>query len=270
MSREEFIPQVRSSYLGLLAVTRQAAQSVLPKARLTDRRKMGGVVRTATQAVLNDMTPIAQEAAVEVYDNLREEAVGSILSAAAKRALPPPPPTITDVNAIVSDFISKTYGPGALADPAYKTEIEWVTDQISATVRDQWVDSLERAIGNVYNWSVGDLGQKDRLAVGYQRIARPNACTFCRVVALNQYTSFAEDGGYHKNCYCYAVPIFNGQTAFRPDYYEEFERQYFQYRDQPPGEDYQTRELRTTNRAEIRRRETFRNIRAGIKSETEQ
>lgn len=278
MTRDDFVPQVRDPYIGLLTATRLAGEAALPEARLTDREKMAGVVRTATEAVLDDMGPIAQDAAATIFDELAGKAPGNVLRVTQQDVLPPPPPTVRDIDAIVGEFIKNTYGPGALADPAYKTEIQWVRDEIAASARDKWLDSLELSVAKEYNWSIGEFGANIPEVVGYQRIARPNACAFCRVVALNQYTSFGDEGGYHKNCYCYAVPIFRGQGPYRPDYYDEFERQYFQYRDQAPGEDYNARALQTPPKrtvdgrlipdpAEERRRETFRNIRAGIKSE---
>ena len=45
-------------------------------------------------------------------------------------------------------------------------------------------------------------------------------------VALNEYTTFEESGGYHDHCSCSTVPIYGGMKAYRPDYYEGFENDY--------------------------------------------
>jgi len=269
MTREQTIIDTREYFLGVYGLLQNTGRALLPRERLTDRRKMAGVVRTVTGSVINDVGGAAVQASNEVYRELRREAgVTSGFEPATPQSLSTP----ENVDPIVGDFIKKSYGEGATTDPAYSAEVEWVRDQVSDAVFDSWLFSVEKTVGNIFRNNIASNVARDRAAIGYQRIARPNACTFCRVVALNVYTSFEQDGGYHKNCACYAVPIFQGQSPYYPEYYEDFERQYNEYKDKAPPEGYQSRSIRlddtAKNRAEIRRRETFRNIRANIEAET--
>jgi hypothetical protein len=45
-------------------------------------------------------------------------------------------------------------------------------------------------------------------------------------VALNEYTSFEQSGGYHDHCGCTTVPVFKTLGAYRPTYYDQFEQDY--------------------------------------------
>lgn len=86
--------------------------------------------------------------------------------------------------------------------------------------------ALQREITNVVRETVAANADRDPVAVGYQRVPSPTACAFCLVVALNTYTSFEEDGGYHNACSCTTVPVFRGVGAYRPSYYDDFEEIY--------------------------------------------
>lgn len=86
---------------------------------------------------------------------------------------------------------------------------------------------VARMVENIYRDTVVSNSQSDSFAKGYQRVASPNACSFCLMVALNEYTSFGETGGYHDHCSCSAVPIFRGVRSYRPDYYKGFEDDYY-------------------------------------------
>jgi len=265
MTREQTILDTRSYYLGIYATVQGTAGALLPRQKLTDRQKMAGIVREVTNSVYRDGSAAAIQASNAVYSELRRE---SGITGEFTPDVPAAPTISQDVDPIVGEFIKDAYGPDALTNPTYSGEINWVRDQITDAVYDAWLYSLEKAVGNVFRSNIAANVARDPQAIGYQRIARSNACTFCRVVALNLYTSFEQDCGYHKNCACYAVPIFQGQSPYFPEYYEEFERQYEEYKDAPLPEGYQARELQTTNKAEVRRRETFRRIRANIEAET--
>lgn len=265
MSREQTIIDTSGYLLGLYGTTQRLALATLPRQKLTDREKMAGLVRQVTNTVANDVGRAAVQASNEVYSELRREAgiVGDFTADS-----PASPVSTEDIDGVVGDFIKRSYGEGALTDPSYKNEISWVKDQVIDAAFDNWIFSVEKVVGDIFRRNMAGNVARDVQAIGYQRVARPNACTFCRVVALNLYTSFEQDGGYHKNCACYAVPVFKGQSPYFPEYYEEFERQYEEYKDAPLPEGYQTRALKADGKAEIRRRETFRNIRANIEAET--
>lgn len=85
---------------------------------------------------------------------------------------------------------------------------------------------VNRMVQDVYRETISFNSQEDSFSSGYQRVASPLACAFCLVVALNEYTTFEESGGYHDHCNCSTVPIFRGVSAFEPDYYSGFREDY--------------------------------------------
>lgn len=87
-------------------------------------------------------------------------------------------------------------------------------------------DGVERMILDSYRETIGDNAERDGFVTGYQRVPSPNACAFCAVVALNEYTSFEADDGYHDNCGCTTVPVYRGVETYHPDYFDKFEAEY--------------------------------------------
>jgi hypothetical protein len=85
---------------------------------------------------------------------------------------------------------------------------------------------VSRMVENIYRDTIATNSEFDNFAQGYQRIASPLACAFCMTVALNEYTTFEESGGYHDHCSCSVTPIYGGMKPYRPDYYEGFEEDY--------------------------------------------
>ncbi len=65
----------------------------------------------------------------------------------------------------------------------------------------------------------------DKSVAGVQRVAEPNACSFCQTVAFGsdgnpRVGSYAPE--FHNNCNCTIETLFEGDTVFQPDYYKDF------------------------------------------------
>lgn len=109
---------------------------------------------------------------------------------------------------VVGNSMSK-YLDGSYADAAYALQ-----------------NGVGRMVENVYRDTLATNSQSDGFASGYQRVASPTACAFCLTVALNEYTSFEQSGGYHDRCGCSTVPVFRNVPAYEPDYYSGFREDY--------------------------------------------
>jgi hypothetical protein len=83
-----------------------------------------------------------------------------------------------------------------------------------------------RMVENLYRDTIATNSEADGFVTGYQRVASPNACAFCLTVALNEYTTFEQSGGYHDYCGCATVPVYRGVGAYEPDYYSGFRDDY--------------------------------------------
>lgn len=80
----------------------------------------------------------------------------------------------------------------------------------------------------------------DTSAKTVQRIAEPNACAFCALMAFSTTTSaegktigtrtFSYAPDFHDNCHCTVEVIFEGQDPIVPDYYKDFSMEYAEAR----------------------------------------
>ena len=63
-----------------------------------------------------------------------------------------------------------------------------------------------------------------------QRVAQATACEFCRLMALGSREGKVRVSTYaakfHDHCHCTIQPLFEGDEPVRPDYYDQFEKQY--------------------------------------------
>lgn len=105
-------------------------------------------------------------------------------------------------------------------------------------------NSLTRALASYQRDTVLYNSALDRDVYKVQRVARPNACSFCRVVAFESYRgSEARTADYainfHDNCHCTIETLYLGDQPIRPDYYDTFEQEYIEASKYVNDPDYQ-------------------------------
>lgn len=98
------------------------------------------------------------------------------------------------------------------------------------------VNAMTRAIGSYHRDTVLYNAGLDEAVIGVQRVAEPNACAFCMTVALGSYRSYTTNSAdvrvgsyaadYHNNCNCSIETLYEGDAPIRPDYYDQFEKDY--------------------------------------------
>lgn len=197
--------QTKTLQLQVSAATRRAVSRLVPDLSKLSQNEAGGALRTIAIGSISQFGNVATQSARISYDGLREASVPAASQFSA-RALEIRTPALTDV--------------------AVGTAMALVQSERFGQAASTFVDVIDKSVSDVFRETLAQASFDDRDAVGYQRIASPNACAFCALVATNEYTSFAEDGGYHNSCGCTTIPIFRGLGAFRPSYYEDFEREY--------------------------------------------
>ena len=83
---------------------------------------------------------------------------------------------------------------------------------------------LQRIIAGIDRALIGDNVAADPIATRYQRLASPNACGFCILIAVQaEWEMQADTGGFHNSCQCVNVPLFEGQEFDKPSYWAEWE-----------------------------------------------
>ena len=236
-TRSQVVAESRRVIRNLESVTVRTVSAAVSGLSGQSNQDIGGVYRTVASGTLATLGNVAAQSAIDEYEAFRE-----IASPTAPRYRP--------TKAVISSeaLIASSVGYG----------MSKVASGNLVLANAAFAVALGRQVLQYYRETSVHNTQEDSFATGYQRVASPTACAFCMTVALNQYTTFEESGGYHDDCNCSTVPIYNNQTAFRPSYYDEFEQDYNDFNEREVPEGYQFRELTSNNPGA----ETFQAIRA--------
>lgn len=216
-------------------VTGQTVRRLMPDLDGLSQGEAGGIIRQIATSTTQTFGNTATNAAVQSYMDLSLTALDQILANAASL------PDKGEAARIARGLVwARDFKPATVAvKPVIERNIEPLIGQaMREFMAGKFPDAsvalekgVSRLVANIYRDTMATNSYNDKNAIGYQRVASPLACSFCMVVALNQYTTFDESGGYHDNCSCSAVPVFKGLSSFRPDYYDQFEADYFQGRE---------------------------------------
>ena len=228
---------VESDKALLTKVSTLASESVtraLPDLSPLSSQEAGGVIRTVATGVLASVGEVATQTARQSYDSMSLAALDALILENGRRGIRS---DLALLNARAAAMRAEAY----VAKPVVVRRIvETTLDPIVGNSMMKFsqgafveagtalASAISRAVSNVYRDTIVTNSQNDPRATGYQRVASSDACAFCLVVCLNQYTSFDEAGGYHDHCSCSTVPVFSGMSAVRPDYYNDFQSIYAQ------------------------------------------
>lgn len=203
-TRAELVTRNKKILSSLNDKTSAAVAKALPDLRSLSQNEAGSVVRYIATGTIESYGNVATFASAAAYDDFR-----SIAKVAGKYA---GSPMVFNARTRAEPII------GAAMSRIVKDEYDSATAILE--------QGLSRDVSDIYRETMVLNSERDLAATGYQRVASANACAFCLTVALNEYTTFPESGGYHNDCKCDTVPIYKGQSAYRPDYYDTFQQDY--------------------------------------------
>lgn len=125
----------------------------------------------------------------------------------------------TDVRAVSEPIIG--YGMSKFMNDGFDPMVDAVSNAMTRAVASYNRDAI------LYNAGLDDA------VVKVQRVAEPNACAFCALVAFSspgwtvsevRTADYAID--FHDNCKCSIETLYEGDSVIRPDYYDQFEAEY--------------------------------------------
>lgn len=260
MLANEIVDQTRTVSTTLGDLAENTILKATPDLQILGSQEAGSVIRTLASAVSTQIGQVASVAGVQSYEAMSEAALATLVGpeipqtsvadhiAEAHRydgytleeldaILKKDPrnsaartarawkfrdwkasfkPTTVDVKKVVDANLEgivghsmKRYTEGAFEDATTALKI-----------------GVRRMVENTYRDTIATNSERDGFATGYQRVASPKACAFCLVVALNEYTSFEQSGGYHDHCSCSTIPVYRGVKFYEPDYYAGFRSDY--------------------------------------------
>lgn len=96
-------------------------------------------------------------------------------------------------------------------------------------------NAMTRAVASYNRDAILYNAGLDDAVVSVQRVAEPNACAFCALMALSSNAQYLKGDSvrtadyaidFHNNCHCSIETIYEGDTPLRPDYYDQIEAEY--------------------------------------------
>lgn len=193
-----------------------------------DRQQLGGFLREVVPGLIDEFGNVNAATAVEYYNDQRLAALGRNPGRQAARRQAERVARARLQSAIYVATLPK-FNVQAKAEPIIGYAMSMFTKNGFDAMRPELANALTRAAASYNRDTLLYNSALDSSVVGVQRVAEPNACEFCRTVAFgsrnNRYqpriTSYAPN--WHNNCNCSIETIYEGDSLYRPDYYDEFE-----------------------------------------------
>lgn len=224
-------------------LTAQGVQ-VLETARGLGRQELGGFLRKAVPGLIDRYGKVNAVAAMKYYDEQRlawaqaNPTPFSVSATARKNARNSQ--TQKGQRFAAAKLRGQIYvaqlpdfKPAELADPIVGYGMARFADEGFDVMRDQVNAAMTRAVASYNRDTILYNAGLDDAVVGVQRVAEPNACAFCAMVAFSsgtwhahesRVTSYAVD--FHNNCKCSIETLYEGDQPLRPDYYDQFQQEY--------------------------------------------
>lgn len=200
----ELVQRTKRLQLRAGQVATETAQRGLPDLAKLPQQARGGALRKLATATLDQFGNVATQAARISYDDMRSAVGGKSYKA-------------TSIEIASAD----------LAEPVVGRAMALASQERYVDASTAFLATMDKVIGDIFRETIVNNSYDDSEATGYQRVASPDACAFCALVALNEYTKFPDSGGYHNHCGCTTIPVFRGLGSFRPSYYDDIEQEYF-------------------------------------------
>lgn len=213
------------------ALMLKESTTVLGQAEGLDQQNLGGFLRGVVPGLIDRYGKINAVVAMQYYDEQRlaalarqESRTRAQRSAAARLRGQVYKAKMPEFNApqVAEPIIG--YGMSKFMSEGFAPMREAVTNSLTRAVASYNRDTL------LYNASLDDA------VITVQRVAEPNACAFCALMAFSstrsaagkpldvRTTSYAVD--FHDHCNCTIETIYEGDEPIRPDYYDKFEQEY--------------------------------------------
>jgi len=208
------------------------ANTVMLTGQDYDRQEMGGFLRVIIPELIRKYGNINGTAAVNYYDEQRKlyEAKGLTKGQASRTAAKKSQSALYFAKMADIDH-------NKLADPIIGYSMARFSEAGFKVMQDQAVSAMTRAVASYNRDTILYNAGLDEAVVTVQRVAEPNACAFCAMMAFSstrsasgsplevRTTSYAVD--FHDRCRCSIETLYEGDAPIRPDYYDSFEQDYY-------------------------------------------
>jgi hypothetical protein len=169
----------------------------------------------AATAIIEDYAVAMGALAQEMYLAARDD------SGAESDYDPAPiePPSDDEIEEMLRWALSEAWNDGSLDD-----------------ARDNLEAGAEKLVLDTGRQTTAEAAVEDPQARGWARVARPDACSFCLLLATrggvydshDTATETISGESYHSHCRCVAVPVFEGTPYELPGYLQRWRRIYYE------------------------------------------
>lgn len=214
-----------------ILLERESTQ-VLSLAEQFDQQQMGGFLRTVVPGLVDRYGNVNAVAAMSYYDQQRLLARQrlTISRRSADR--------LAGAKLKSQVFVAKLapVDAKAISEPIIGAGMKALMADGFGSMRETVTNAMTRAVGSYNRDTIIYNAGLDTGTLTVQRVAEPNACAFCALMAFSssrtafgdplevRTSNYAVD--FHNNCHCSIETIYEGDTPIRPDYYDQFEAEY--------------------------------------------
>lgn len=221
------------------------ANAVLAIGATLDRQAMGAFLRQIVPVLIDKYGTINSTAAMLYYDEqrlawLKRNPTAFASSAGLRKNLKSNSTRKAERYAAAklksAVYIARMpeFNATALADPIVGYGMARFTEEGFDVMRDQVTSAMTRAVGSYNRDTILYNAGLDEAVVAVQRVAEPDACAFCALMAFGSGTgnqnprtaSYAID--FHDRCRCSIETLYVGDSPIRPPYYDKFEAEYIE------------------------------------------
>ena len=245
---EETIKQERiMAQVNVLAM--EQASSAVSVGNTLGQQEYGGLLRVVLPNIIDQYGKVNATAAVKFYDQLelnwyqanpdasRTANRGNVRRQARRYAQARTKSAIALAQMDATAFAAKFAEDYKLAEKSERV-IGWAMKIRARDGHEASVvamnNALTREVASYHRDTILFNAALDENVSRVQRVAQANACAFCRMMALGSTDGKVRTSTYaakfHDHCHCTIQPLFAGEEPVRPDYYDEFEKQYKQAR----------------------------------------
>lgn len=214
------------------------ALAVLGTAVGFDRQVMGGFLRVVVPQLVDKYGNVNAVAAMRYYDEQRTawlKRSQENLSRDARRGRSQRYAAARTQGALYVATMPQ-FNATALSEPIIGYGMARYSLDGFEALSDQMVSAMTRAVASYNRDTILYNAALDEAVYKVQRVAEPDACAFCALMAFSSEASASGDKldvrtadyaiDFHDRCRCSIETLYIGDRPIRPAYYDNFERSY--------------------------------------------
>lgn len=220
----------------------QDSRNVLSVGENFGQQEFGGLLRQSVPALITKYGGVNATLAMQYYQQTREMWLNTYgkdlagVSSNARRTRETRYATARTRGLLQFEARMPKYDVQAKAEPVIGYAMQAFMGQGFPAAQTAAQNAMTRAVASFHRDAILYNAGLDEAVISVQRVAQPDACAFCAMMAFSSERSVSgkpldvRTGQYavdfHDHCNCTIETLYEGDTAIRPSYYDKFEQEY--------------------------------------------